>query len=420
MRGSIGVTLVGTVLILAGIGFAWEWLFHRTSEQFAIHEVGRTAGLAGRAAIDPFITDELIAGNPAALDKLAVAGTSLIRDGGVSHVEVWSSTGHLLWADNPSLKGRVVELEAEELALLESQGVMVELSANEVGAPIDEHLLAVDFGTKTQSGRPVVVELFYPAGLLKSLAAEERRSFRPLLFAAIPLLVAVQVPVALALRNRRSSLVAQRENLVQRSIVASDSERRRIAAEVHDGAVQDLIGISIGLSVAAEQVASPVKEHILEMAGETRRTVRGLRSLLNSIYPVEVPEIGWVRGLDPLIDVLRQRGVDVEIDVPDVSPSPATQLLLLRVGREALRNVSFHAQASHVNISLTRTHTTISLVITDDGVGFDEQLSARKREGGHLGLQLLYDLAEDTGATLVIESQPGAGTTVHLEVEEIR
>jgi signal transduction histidine kinase len=289
-----------------------------------------------------------------------------------------------------------------------------------VGAPIDEHLLAVDFGTKTQSGRPVVVELFYPAGLLKSLAAEERRSFRPLLYAAIPLLVAVQVPVALALRDRRSSLVAQRENLVQRSIVASDSERRRIAAEVHDGAVQDLIGISIGLSVAAEQVASPVKEHILEMAGETRRTVRGLRSLLNSIYPVEVPEIGWARGLDPLIDVLRQRGVDVEVDIPDVRPSPATQLLLLRVGREALRNVSFHAQASHVNISLTRTHTTVSLVITDDGVGFDEQLSARKREGGHLGLQLLYDLAEDTGATLVIESQPGAGTTVHLEVEEIR
>jgi signal transduction histidine kinase len=228
----------------------------------------------------------------------------------------------------------------------------------------------------------------------------------------------VQVPVAIALRNRRRALAAEREKLVQRSIATSDSERRRIAAEVHDGAVQDLIGISIGLAVAAEQAPSPVKEHIIELAGETRRTVRGLRSLLNSIYPVDVPEIGWVRGLDPLIDVLRQRGVEVEVDVPDVRPSPATQLLLLRVGREALRNISFHAQASHVNISLTQTHTTISFVITDDGLGFDEQLSTRKREGGHLGLQLLYDLAEDTGATLVIDSQPGAGTTVHLEVEE--
>jgi signal transduction histidine kinase len=420
LRGSIGVTLLGTALILAGLGFAWEWLFQKTSEQFAIHEVGRTAGLAGRAAIDPFITDELVAGNPAAVEKLAVAGTSLIRDGGVAHVEVWSATGQLLWADNPSLKGRVLVLEDEERALLENQGLMVELSAHEVGAPIDEHLLAVDFGTKTQSGHPVVVELFYPAGLLQTLAADERRSFRPLLYAAILLLVGVQLPVAIALRNRRKHLAAEREDLVHRSIVTSDGERRRIAAEVHDGAVQDLIGISIGLSVAAEQAPSPVREHILELAGETRRTVRGLRSLLNSIYPVEVPDVGWVRGLDQLIDVLRQRGVEVELDVPEVHPSPATQLLLLRVGREALRNVSFHAQASHVNISLTRNRTTISFVVTDDGVGFNEELSTRKREGGHLGLQLLYDLAEDTGATLVIDSRSGGGTSVHLEVEEIR
>lgn len=420
LRGSIGVTLFGTALILAGLGIAWEWLFQRTSEHFAIQEVGRTSGLAGRAAIDPFITDLLVAGNTEALDKLAVAGNSLIRDAGVVHVEVWSETGVLLWADNPLLRGKVVELDTEERALLESQGLIVELTAHEVGGPIDEHLLAVDFGTKTQSGQPVVVELFYPASLLRTLAAEERRNFRPVLYAAIVLLVVVQVPVAIALRNRRRVLAAERERLVQRSIATSDGERRRIAAEVHDGAVQDLIGISIGLAVAAEQAPSPVKEHITELAGETRRTVRGLRSLLNSIYPVDVPEIGWVRGLDPLVDVLRQRGVEVEIDVPDVRPSPATQLLLLRVGREALRNISFHAQASHVSISLTQTHTTISFVITDDGLGFDEQLSTRKREGGHLGLQLLYDLAEDTGATLVIDSQPGAGTTVHLEVEEIR
>ena len=420
LRGSIGVTLAGTALILGGLGFAWEWLFLRTSEQFAIHEVGRTSALAGRGALDPFITEELVAGDADAVDRLAVAGRSLIRDGGVVHVEVWSSTGRLLWADTPSLMGKVIELESEERALLESQGVMVELSAHEVGDPANEQLLAVDFGTRTPSGQPVVVELFYPTRVLQSLAAEERRSFRPVLVGALALLVAVQVPVALALRNRRKSLAAERERLVQRSIVTSDGERRRIAAEVHDGAVQDLIGISIGLSVAADEAPSPVKEHIRELAGETRRTVRGLRSLLNSIYPVDVPEIGWVRGLDQLIDVLRERGVAVDIDVPDIRPSPANELLLLRVGREALRNVLAHASASHVRISLTRKRTTIALLIVDDGVGYNQELASRKREGGHLGLQLLYDLAEDTGATLVIDSQPGAGTSVRLELEESR
>jgi signal transduction histidine kinase len=420
LAGSIVVTVTGTAIILVGLALAWEWLFHRSSEQFAIHEVGRNGQLAGRGAIDPFITDELVAGDAAAVDRMAVAGSSLIRDGGVVHVEVWSSTGKLLWADTPSLRGVVVELEAEERALMESQGFMVELSAHEFGAPQGEQLLAVDFGTKTPSGNPVVVELFYPANILQSLAAEERRNFRPLVFLGLALLLAVQLPVAMALRNRRKHLNVERERLIQRSIATSDGERRRIAAEVHDGAVQDLIGISIGLSVAADAAPSPVKEHIRELETETRRTVRGLRSLLNSIYPVDVPDIGWARGLDPLIDVLWQRGVVVEVDVPDIRPSPANELLLLRVGREALRNVAAHSQASRVSITLTKERTTMTLEISDNGIGFDQGVATQMREGGHLGLQLLYDLAEDTGATLVITSQPGAGTTVHLEVEESR
>ena len=133
LRGSIGVTVVGTVLILAGLVVAWEWLFQKTSEEFAIHEVGRTGELSGRSALDPFITDEVVAGDPAAVERLAVAGTSLVREGGVVHVEIWSSTGKLLWANTPSLMGIVVELEAEERALMESQGRMVELSAHQVG-----------------------------------------------------------------------------------------------------------------------------------------------------------------------------------------------------------------------------------------------------------------------------------------------
>jgi signal transduction histidine kinase len=94
--------------------------------------------------------------------------------------------------------------------------------------------------------------------------------------------------------------------------------------------------------------------------------------------------------------------------------------MLLRVGREALRNVTAHAQASHVGITLVKKQTTLTLEIVDDGIGFDQERATRKREGGHLGLRLLYDLAEDTGATLVIDSQPGGGTYVHLEVEETR
>jgi signal transduction histidine kinase len=214
-------------------------------------------------------------------------------------------------------------------------------------------------------------------------------------------------------------LEAQRAYLVQRFITTGDVERRRIAAGVHDGAVQDLIGIALSLSVAADEVASPMKEHLEGMADSTRRTVRNLRSLLKNIYPVELPAAGWVGGLDATIDALRKRGIVVDVDVREIRLAPADALLMLRVGREALRNISTHAEASRVDVVVRQNGTTTTLRVTDDGVGFDETTTARKREAGHLGLQLLADLAEDLGARFVVNSAVGMGTTVYLELKEL-
>jgi signal transduction histidine kinase len=213
-------------------------------------------------------------------------------------------------------------------------------------------------------------------------------------------------------------LEAQRAYLVRRFITTGDAERRRIAAEVHDGAVQDLIGIALSLSVAADEVASPMKEHLVGISDATRRTVRNLRSLLINIYPVEVPADGWVGGLDATVEALRQRGIVVDVDVQDIQLAPADALLMLRVGREALRNISSHAEASRVEIVMRQVGTTTTLRVSDDGVGFDERTTARKREAGHLGLQLLADLAEDVGASLVVESTVGTGTTVYFQLKE--
>ena len=176
----------------------------------------------------------------------------------------------------------------------------------------------------------------------------------------------------------------------------------------------------MGLSAATEMAPSPLNDDLRDLAGEARSTVRSLRSLLNSIYPVDVPEDGWVRGLDPMIAALRERGVVVDLDVPDTPLAPTSELLMLRVGREALRNVSAHSDASRVSIKLHRTGSTVTLDIVDDGVGFDDEVASNQRHAGHLGLQLLYDLAEDTGATLLIDSEPGKGTNVHLALEESR
>ncbi|MDP9463151.1 MAG: ATP-binding protein, partial [Actinomycetota bacterium] len=374
----------------------------------------------------PFVTDDMLTGNPEALDSLAIAGRALISEGGAAHVKVWSVEGRVLWSDETELIGRTFEFEEDEKSLLDGEGMLATLSKLDKDenqfeiAAGETSLLQVYFGTKTPSGTPVVVETYYRTSLVDSRAADQRRTFLPLLLGGFGLLTLAPIPLARTLMHRLKKLQTEREHLLERVIAASDLERRRIAAEVHDGAVQDLIGITFSLSAAADEAPECQKDRLGSLAVATRHTVRSLRSLLNSIYPVEVPEQGWAAGLDEIIGALRQRGVSVSVKVPEIRLSPANELLLLRVGREALRNADAHAHASQVDITMTKAGRAVKLMITDNGVGFDKEMAISQRQVGHLGLQLLRDLSEDMGAVLVVDSTPGSGTTVHLELKENR
>jgi two-component system NarL family sensor kinase len=426
LRGAVGATVVFTALSLIGLGLGWAWLFQRTSQNSAVTDAGRYGALSGRAALAPFITDDLITGSEEALDKVAIAGRALIHAGGASHVKIWSVDGRVLWADEAQLIGRTFPFDSGALRVLNGEGVVANLTKldepeNQFEIEAGEKsLLQVYFGWKTVSGTPVIVETYYPSSLVDDRASEQRRSFLPLLLGGLGLLIVAQVPLARALTYRLKRLQAQRERLLERVIDSSDLERRRIAAEVHDGAVQDLIGITFSLSAAASEAPEPMNERLGGLATATRHTVRSLRSLLNSIYPVQVPDAGWAAGLDDIIGALRKRGVTVDVGVPEVRLSPANELLLLRVGREALRNIDAHAHASRVDITMHKNGNVVELMITDDGVGFDREMAVSQRRVGHLGLQLLGDLSEDMGAVLNVESTPGSGTTVHFTLEENR
>jgi two-component system, NarL family, sensor kinase len=427
LRGAMGATIIFTALTLLGLGVGWAWLFHRTSQNSAVHDAGRYGELAGRAALAPFITDDLFRGDHDALLRIADAGRALISQGGVAHVKVWSVDGRVLWSDESLLIGHTFPFEENEKKLLDGKGLLTSVSKLDEAenkyeiAAGQTSLLQVYFGTETLPSRqPVVVETYYPTSLVEERAADQRRSFLPLLAGGLGLLIVAQIPLARALTHRLKKLQKEREHLLERVIDYKDTERRRIAAEVHDGAVQELIGITFSLSAAADESPAPMKERLGGLAVATRHTVRSLRSLLNSIYPVEVPENGWAAGLNEIIGALRQRGVQVDIKVPEIRLSPVNELLLLRVGREALRNVDAHARASQVNITMTTTGSAVKLLIADNGVGFNKEMAETQRQVGHLGLQLLRDLAEDMGAVLVVDSTPGSGTTVHLELEENR
>jgi signal transduction histidine kinase len=252
---------------------------------------------------------------------------------------------------------------------------------------------------------------------VKETVDDLRSRFLPLTIGGLALLTIAQVPVSILLARRLSRSQREREHLLERAINASDAERRRIAAEVHDGAVQDLIGISYSLEAKAEAATGELHDDLADLAGSTRHTVRRLRSVLNSIYPVEVPEQGWSAGFDDLVQALEEQGVQVHRDIADVDLAPIDELLLLRVTRESLRNVAAHAEAHRVEVRLQQQRLgKLILEVTDDGQGFTEERADHSRVNGHLGLQLLHDLANDMGAQLTIASEPGEGTSLRLEL----
>jgi signal transduction histidine kinase len=233
----------------------------------------------------------------------------------------------------------------------------------------------------------------------------------------LALLAIGQIVLVWLTGRRLARAEMRRAEMLERMIRTSDHERRRVAAEVHDGVVQDLLGITFALSGAAQAGHADERE-LQQLAVSTRGAVGTLRGLLSSIYPVDVPAGGWVAGLDEVVADLRGQGtaVDFHIDVDGEPLSPVEEVLVLRIAREALRNASKHAHATNVLVELDVDHDTMNLLIRDNGVGFDPS----SRPEGHLGLRLLTDLVADADGWLSIESNPDAGTTVSFEMGRTR
>src|SRR6185503_13123661 len=178
LRGAVGASVLFSALSLVGLGIGWAWLFHRPSQNSALEDAGRYGALAGRAALAPFITDDLLTGDKAAIDNIAKAGHALIKEGKAAHVKVWSVQGRVLWSDEPKLIGKTFEFDDEERKLLHGEGTLASVSnldddENQFEIQAGEtSLLQVYFGSKTPTGTPMVVETYYPTSLVDSRAAD--------------------------------------------------------------------------------------------------------------------------------------------------------------------------------------------------------------------------------------------------------
>ncbi len=202
------------------------------------------------------------------------------------------------------------------------------------------------------------------------------------------------------------------ERFTEQIITAQETERQRLAGDIHDGISQRLVSLAYHLDAAEQALPSRPAD-----AAEQLRLARGLadlsmdeaRTAIGGLRPPVLDDLGLAGGLSSLIRSLPE--LAVELDVAEHRLPEPHEVALYRIAQEALQNVVKHAAASRVRLRFTVGADGARLEVGDNGRGFDP---AEARPG--YGLHSMAERAELVGGTLTIRSRPGAGTTVTVTV----
>jgi len=195
----------------------------------------------------------------------------------------------------------------------------------------------------------------------------------------------------------------------QRIIAAADAERRRIERDLHDGAQQRLIAVAVTLGLAESRVETDPKgaaELIAQARKEAQLAVKELRELARGIHPAVLSD----HGLGAALEALASRApVPVEVSgVPAVPLGEAVEAAAYFVTAEALTNIAKHAHAEHAFIDVSLESDHLRVAIRDDGIGGADP------DGS--GLHGLCDRVEALDGRLEVDSPPGGGTAVTVEL----
>lgn len=224
--------------------------------------------------------------------------------------------------------------------------------------------------------------------------------------------------VALAIENARLYEETRRLHQ-QEEQLAIVEERQRIARELHDSVTQGLYGITLYSEVASLVLESgdlaTLARHLREIQAISQEALREMRLLIFELRPPILEQEGLVAALEARLDAVEGRGgIETELRV-EGEPKLTREIEeeLYRIAQEALNNVLKHSKARKVKVSLEFSDERVCLEVFDDGVGFDP--SALDGKGG-LGHKGMAERARQIAAELAVESAPGRGTRVRVEV----
>jgi len=411
--------LVSGLAAVVLVGLLGVWLARRAGEAEAIRDAKDQTQLFAHGSVEPAIGAGFLKGDPRALDAVdRIVEEGVVNDEGVVRVKIWERSGRIVYSDQPSLIGSRYHLGPEDLA--EFKGAKAHAEVSDLTKPENRYerqygkLLEVYLPIETPGGLPLRYEAYYRSSFVDARGRRIFRQFAPAMLGGLLLLALIQLPLAWQLAKGVERGQRDRERLLQRAIEASDVERRRIARDLHDGVVQDLAAVSFSLSAAAEGAPPPYDAELREAAAETRHGIGQLRTLLVDIYPPELHRAGLEAALTDVLASASARGLETALEVdPDVALGRDTEALFFRVAQEAIRNSVKHAGAKHVRVSVQAEDGHARLEVDDDGRGFDP---ATAGADGHFGLRSVDELVREAGGRLEVDSAPGEGARVSVEV----
>lgn len=388
----------------------------------AIDEAQTLTAVLARSVAEPAVPKGLVTGDAAAIDKLDRQVLDRLLVGDVLRIKIWAADGTVLYSDKTDLIGSVYTLDDDEVKVIEDGGTDAEHAdldrpQNRFERDLGGDVLEVYTRIRSPEGQPLLFEAYFSSDQVADRRQEVLNRFLPISLGALAVLVVVATPLILLLTRRAAGAARERVRLLRAVVRASDAERVRIARDLHDGVVQDLAGSSYSISTLVGRLDDQpeIAGELEEVSRSLRTSMRSLRSLLVEIYPPDLHVEGLAAALNDLTAPLSAAGIDVDVDVTGESGcSEDTVALVWRVAQEAVRNVAQHAGAHRMSVTVHREDRLLVLEVIDDGRGFDTA-AARKADG--FGLRGLRSLASDAGARLEVESTPGSGTTVRLEVE---
>lgn len=307
-----------------------------------------------------------------------------------------------------------------------ADGIPVVLVDDRPRNPIHRELLGL---SGDQPVSRLCVPARTPAGECAAVIAvhsRNRRRFRPA-EVALAQRLADLVGLRVELARATSSLTRHRqdwEELAAATVAAQETERRRLAGDLHDGVTQAIASLAFHLSAAElalsegdlDYVTAQVRaaQEVADLAfAETRSAISGLHS------PV-LEDLGLPAGLLSMARKVPNLAVDV--DTEDLALPAHMENALFRIAQEAVQNAAKHAQAERAGITLRRQGRSVVLRVSDDGQGFDAPGLASSPPGrgsAQYGLKGMHERVQLLGGHLSVSSRPGAGCVVEVVIPDV-